>query len=348
MSSNTQEQNSGKDSTNVQAGRDVIFTGISYADVRQISEDVFKKNLLELQGEAQVIAQQRVDKLVADYLATLQKKDIPLDEIKDPDMQYTLFSAQRDYARMGREDLKEILVGILVERTKTIDNDMKRIVLNEAIQVAPKLTLKQLNSISVCFLIGFSIDNSINSVEGFNNYLKLKILPFCQDLAHYTSDYQHIEYAGAGAIATFKNNLCFFLRKNYSGVLSIGFDEAVIESLEFNKVQREKLFIPCLRDKKKWQISAINDQYITDVGNQLGLNEQKISELKNLQNKYLLSEKILEEELALLDSSFAGLFHIWNNVGLGQLRLTSVGISLAHANIKRTIGIDLDLSIWIQ
>lgn len=51
-----------------------------------------------------------------------------------------LFSAQKEHARIGDEDLGDLLVQLLVDRTKVRDRNLVQIALNESLEVAPKLT----------------------------------------------------------------------------------------------------------------------------------------------------------------------------------------------------------------
>jgi hypothetical protein len=43
----------------------------------------------------------------------------------------------------------------------------------------------------------------------------------------------------------------------------------------------------------------------------------------------------------------AQLFELWSRTPILNSMLTSVGIAIAHANIKKRTGCDFDLSIWI-
>lgn len=349
MVKNNQDQCAGDNSTNIQAGGDVIIVGLTYNDVRQIADDVFKANFLMLQGEARSIAQQRAEELITSFLVELQKeKDIEMDAAKDPDMQYVLFTAQRDYARSGNKDLEMLLVDILVQRVKIGNDELKKIVLNEAIQIAPKLTIKQLNAISVRFLVASSMQNGIVNIETWNSYLKNHLAPFCAELAKENSDYQHIEYTSCGSVSIMQSNILDMLKKSYSGVLSRGFDSDDIKLLSLTPEQNNKIFRSCLRNDKKMQISAINDAAITTMAKGLGLTDVKILELINLQNKHLLSNEEIEQILLNADPKFSELLNVWNNSGLGRLQLTTVGIALAHANIKKTICTNLDLGEWIK
>jgi len=349
VNKNNQEQRSGNSSTNVQAGGNVTIMGVTYNEARQIADDLFKANFLTLQGEARNIAQQRAEELINEFLTALQtEKTVNIDVVKDPDMQHALFTAQRDYARSGSTDLSKLLVDILVERAKLGNDELKKIVLNEAIQVAPKLTKKQLNAISIRFLIASSRNPQVNNLEKFNNYLLSQILPFCAELAKENSDYQHIEYVGCGTVSIMQSDIYNFLKGNYSGILSNGFDEEIIKQQQLSPEQHNKLVTRCLRNPAKFEISAINDEAIDLAGKDCGLTENQIKQLKDLQNANLLSKEEVEQMLENMNPQFKELLHTWNNSGLGRLQLTTVGIALAHANIKKTIDIDLDLGVWIK
>lgn len=115
-----------------------------------------------------------------------------------------------------------------------------------------------------------------------------------------------------------------------------------------NPKKINKLISPCLRNPAKLQISAINDEAIDFTGKEQGLNETEIKQLKDLQNENLLSKYEVKDILFNINYNFKKLIEIWDTSGLGRLQLTTVGIALAHANIKKTIGIDLDLGVWIK
>ncbi len=44
----------------------------------------------------------------------------------------------------------------------------------------------------------------------------------------------------------------------------------------------------------------------------------------------------------------SGLFETWSESAIKNFTLTSVGIAIGHANIKRLVGEFADLSIWIN
>lgn len=349
MNKNTQDQNSGSHSTNLQAGGNInINTGLSYEDAKQIANDVFKNNFLELKGEAKQIAEERANEILISYLDRLkQNNPSGLNSAKDPDIQYALFTAQRDYARQGKKELADLLVDILIQRTQA-ENDLKKIVLNEALQIAPKLTFKQINSLSLIFLILYSRNNTVNNVQTFASFVKRNILAFYPEISTENSDYQHIQYTGSATLGLITINFFNLLRQNYGGVLSKGFDLELIDKLEFSNSQKSKLFTKCLRNQEKYQINAINEEILTQIANEIKINDTDFTQLKKLHNDSLMSDNEIKNELITIDPNFAKLLEIWDNSWINRLQLTTIGIALAHANIKRKLGDNLDLSIWIK
>ena len=143
MLSKDQEQNVTEGGTAIQAGGNVTITktGLTYAEVRDVALDVFRANFYELAGAARETAKARAEEITEDFLSKLQKEHpAGLEKSHDPDFQYALFTVQREYARNGDKDLGDLLVDLLVDRSKQEQRDILQIVLNESLSTAPKLT----------------------------------------------------------------------------------------------------------------------------------------------------------------------------------------------------------------
>lgn len=154
--SNKQQQSSGSHSVNVQAAGSVqILQGQSYADVKQIANEIFAENFLKLRALAKETAEQRAEEIVSEFIKKLQDEaPARVETFKDPDMLIALFKVQQDYARSGKKELADLLVNLLVQRTQVNEEELQKIVLNESLTIAPKITKKQLNLLSIRFLLG--------------------------------------------------------------------------------------------------------------------------------------------------------------------------------------------------
>ena len=163
-----QHQKTGDNSTNIQAESITISCGLTYSDVKEIALDVFNTNFLRLSDESYRVALERNAEITEKFLIELEKQNpAGINSAQDPDFQYTLFNLQNAYARCGDAELGDLLVNLLVDRTKQPNRSLLQIVLNESIIVAPKLTQQQLSALSIVFLTRYVINKRINNFATF-------------------------------------------------------------------------------------------------------------------------------------------------------------------------------------
>lgn len=347
MMGDRQSQESGDASLNVQAGGNVTV-GLSYEDTRQVAMDVFEANFLKLKDEAFAVARERAERFVESFLtkaAEEGQEEIP--EAKNPDFQYAVFSAQREYARSGDEDLGKLLVQLLVDRTKTPERNLTQIVLNESLSVAPKLTQDQLDALSLIFLLRYTKHNGLLSLDGLRWYIGRYVLPFVPEASRKDSAYQHLEFAGCGTASIGELQAEGAFVNSYPGLFCKGFTEAEAQTVHLAPSARTVLITNCLHDNSLLQVSAIDDTSIQSLCAQAGVEPEKTEKLKQLQNSKLMSPAEIKTFLVNAWTQMSDLFDLWSNTPMKNMTLTSVGIAVAHANIQRRIGERFDLSIWL-
>ena len=349
-----QLQKSGDYSTNVQTDTVHITYGISYAEARDIALDVFKANFLTLSKDAAIVAQTRAEEITTAFLAKLQAENSPgLENARDPDFQYALYTVQKEYARTGDKELGDLLVDLLVDRSKYDTRSLLQIVLNESLSVAPKLTEDQLAALSIVFLIKHTIHNNINSLEGLSTYLDNFILPFIMGLSKSDSCYQHLEYAGCGSInrptvRVTGVGLETYFRNQYSEIFSKGFEQEALRNRQINLAFDNEIFIECLQNPEKKQIDAMNEETLQIRAKELNINEQEIAKLIELNNSCLMSPAEVRQYLHDLRPYMQTVCDVWMQSYMRNFSLTSVGIAIAHANVKRKLGEFTNLAIWIK
>lgn len=198
-----QNQNAGDNSTNLQGGNVVIHQGISYADAKEIALDVFKSNYLELSAKAYDLAKSRAEELVDDFLARMESENSEIGSLEDPGFQHTLFNAQKEYAKTGDREIGDILVDILVDRANENSRSLRQIVLDESITIISKLTIEQLNALSLIFLLRHSQNMGIVDHEKLVGCIAEFLMPFTENVSKEISTYQHLQYCGCGSVTTF-------------------------------------------------------------------------------------------------------------------------------------------------
>jgi hypothetical protein len=349
MLGNKHNIESGDYSFNVQGNTVNVTNGLSYSEVKEVALDTFQANFYKLANKAAEIAKQRAEEITTSYLEQLQIRDADaINSLKEPDMQYALLMAQKEYARSGDKDLSEMLVDILVERSRIKGRSLMQIVLNESLEVAPKLTTEQLDILSLVFILKYTKNYMINSLPSLQTYIESTIYPFLIQLTKEQSQYQHLEYTGCGAISIGERQLEEIFFVNYQGIFSKGFPlEKYNEILGDNKIPGN-ILISCLHDPKLYQFNALTVEDFNRLIDLPNLKQSQISDLQGLQHSNLMNHSEIKAFIIKICPEMDKLFETWGNSPMKNMTLTSVGIALGHANIRRKTSENFDLSIWIK
>ena len=343
----SQSQEGGDQSLNIQAQGDVSF-GLDYRQTREVAMDVFRANFLQLRDEAAELAFQRAEALINDFLQQAAADGlVEIPEGKNPDFQYAVFSAQREYARSGDEDMGELLVQLLVDRAKIQDRDLTQIVLNESLSVAPKLTLGQFDWLSLIFLLKYQSFGGVRDLPDLYAAFDKFFPPFLVSASRKESASQHLEYAGAATHNAVKMEAPLLLTRSHPGFFKKGHAEQVLDEVGLSEAARVALIVPSQRNPALHEINAANSAEIDVSCQRFGLDRGEAEKLKNLFGRRPLSIPELRAELIAALPWMAQLFDLWDNTPIQNLTLTSVGIAIARANIKRKTGQDFALSNWM-
>lgn len=130
-----------------------IKSGLSIDDVYSLAKRLFDENFPILQDVAISIVEQRVK----EFLDALKEQFLN-DGFENflcfakPDTQYSLYEAMREYSKYGGGDLLSLLVDLVFKRVKNESNLRLKISVDEAINLAARLSSKDLNYLSLTFL----------------------------------------------------------------------------------------------------------------------------------------------------------------------------------------------------
>ena len=157
-----QEQKVGKNAVAIQSARDtVIQSGITPDDMRKILSA-----LSEQLPTYAAVAREIVDARMADFEQRILSRFAESDSVnpeafKDPDFQYLLTRAQHAYARRGDQEIGDLLVSMIAERSKLEKPDRLSMSLNSAIEVAATLTENEFAELTICFLLKHTINSPL-------------------------------------------------------------------------------------------------------------------------------------------------------------------------------------------
>lgn len=344
-----QEQRVDQGSIAIQAGGNVHI-GLSYEEVRQVARDVFDANFYRLSEVAAKEARARAEEVTEKFLSKLQR-EYPqgLAKAYDPDFQYALFNVQKEYARSGDDNLGDLLVDLLVERSKCDQRDLKQIVLNEAIVTAPKLTKRQFDVLSVIFLFKYTMDGGINSHQRLGEHFDTYIAPFIPNIVHSYASYQHLEFAGCGQIEISSTPLESILANYYQGLFMRGFESDVVRNMGISiGVDDTRFFTKCLNDPSKFQVNALNKESLDNAFASYAVSPEDQVLITQLFDSNKMNDIEIRNKCIEIRPYMSEVFRVWSETPMQNFTLTSVGMALGHANIMKTIGRLADLSIWIH
>jgi hypothetical protein len=343
-------QEGAEKSTNFQGQTVNVYNGISYADVKEIALDIFNSNFIHLKNEAALVASQLAEEITGNILVKLNnEKPELLQEFKKPAMQEALYIAQKEYAKSGDKDLGDLLIDIVVDRAGVIKRNMLQVILDESLLIAPKLTVEQMDSLTLNFLLFKTVRLYIGNFEDFKLFLNNYILPFIENLLQENHEYNYLEFLRCGKIIT--NNfqpLEVIIKEHYKGIFSQGF---TID--EFNNLfENAEIFLPilgrCFHDESKIQILACNNEHLKKITNNLNIDNNTFNKLESLYNRSIIGTDKIKNLLLDLDNRISKLFEVTENTFFRNFQISPVGIAIAHANYRRRTGETLDLSIWTK
>ncbi|WP_099610027.1 MULTISPECIES: LPO_1073/Vpar_1526 family protein [Vibrio] len=346
---NKQVQKGGANSTNFQVEELNVVQGLSYPEVRQVAIDVFKANFYELAGEAKVIAAERAEQVTEDFLNKLQKENPHgFTKSQDPDFQHALFTVQKEYARTGDEDLGDLLVDLLVDRSKQEQRDILQIVLNESLSIAPKLTKDQLSALAINFLFRYTQNYAVGNHKLLGDYFDKHVQPFSSSLPKNSASYQHLQFSGCGSVSMGSISLEQIIGETYQGLFLKGFDIQEIANREISIGQSHDFFIPCLNDREKWQVRANSKEILEKKMETLNVPQTDRPKILALFNQGKMNNQEIKSKCIEIRPYMENVFDVWADSDMQSFSLTSVGISIGHANLKRLVGEFANLSIWIN
>jgi hypothetical protein len=334
--------------TAVQAGRDVNF-GISYADARDIALDVFRANFYQLSKEAMTVAENRATEITDTFLKKLQEEN-PNGFAKgqDPDFQHALFTTQKEYARTGDKELGDLLVDLLVDRSKQDERAILQIVLNESLATAPKLTSSQFACLSIMFLFKYTQNYDTGNHTKFGEYLDKFVKPLVPNLINNRSSFQHLAFTGCGSSTLGEQKLANILAITYQGQFLKGFDKSEIEERGITIGNDHRFFMQCLNNPEKLQIRANSLEILNSLLGDSGCIPEDMEKIRALFTVNSMTHEEIAEKVIEIRPYMKNVFDVWDSSEMASFVLTSVGICIAHANLKKIIGEFANLDIWIN
>lgn len=176
MLENNKQTISNVDNSSIQQAQgdihNIIFVGNT--SLTDIIREVVKSELNIVTKEAYEKFNQMIDEFrnrLADELGKLNNSQDLVNKFKEPKYQFILHDTIKEYAQSNDETLKEDLIDILIDRLQVNDNSVLQFVIENAIQILPKLTLPTSQLLGAMYLRFLKEKCSANLLRGkLNSY----------------------------------------------------------------------------------------------------------------------------------------------------------------------------------
>ena len=341
-SENILTQTAGENSKNLNVMGD-YHEGLSYKDARQVALDVFKANSSVYTEIAKKTIDERVVN-ITDDIFTMIYSELPdtVEKLVEPAVQDTLLKIQKEYAKNDDPALKERLIALLKNRLKADEKDMETIVLDEALEIVPKLTGIQLNILSLNLTVLRILHHEVTNRDTFFHMLTSKILLFYSNRMSKTIEYAHLQYLGCTGIlsegSTYKPIEEIF-RNRYAGLFSRGFSrEEFYEYMGIEIQEFQQLITTCQIDKEKYQFNAMNENVLKYSIAQSGKQEYE-EKLLQYYKEHIMEVKEIKDDISSHVQGFEELADFWKKTSeFKSMNLTSVGIEIGLLNYNLQTG----------
>ena len=352
MLNKAQSLEAGDSSINNQAGNITqvitINKTIPKEEAKEILVQIFQDNMPKLAQEARLTAGKRADEISNKILEKMSEKAPDLiNTFKDPDMQYALLTAQITHARLGDDNIADLMVDVLVERASHQNRDLQQIVLNEVLSVLQKLNSEHLDVLSLVFLNTLCKFNKTNDIAAFKNVFSTYYYPLLDKIPTEESCYQHLIYSGCTSLNGFQDNIVSHHKKNYKRFFCKGFPIDDFSQID-NTETAHTILEPCMHNPLLSQININNNQSVENLIDSKVIDANNASKIKALYNSSLMSDDEAKTFLLSFDSKMQNMLDLWKKTNISGMSLTSVGIAIAVSNLKKYHPKIFQLSTWIK
>ena len=146
--------------------------GMQPQEACQLALNLFMDNFPKLQQIAEETAQKRVEEFCRTVINKLQHANVKdYSPFTDPDVQYSLLDAQKNYARFGTNEMLDTLTNLVAHRVTSADDFILKVTIDKAISVASMLTPAQLDFLTLLFLCTRVKHTYIHTLEDLEAYL---------------------------------------------------------------------------------------------------------------------------------------------------------------------------------
>lgn len=155
------------------------------------------RQMADFAVESRLVVEERLRILKDELLEEIAKPNFRdrTEAFRDPDFQHSVGSAFGGFARKGGDELKKNLINLLLERAKLDRAPRLHMILNEAINVSPKLTLEE-RAVVVVLLVIKNVKINANKIDPVYVRYESMLSNYVHNLTENVGSFEYLQSLG--------------------------------------------------------------------------------------------------------------------------------------------------------
>lgn len=271
-------------------------------------------------------------------------KDNQKQKFSDPDLRMSLEEAVKVAARKDSEEIHKILSHLIVRRVQH-DDEIKKVVFNEAIGTVGRLTANQLKIIALTFVLTRVAWNTFTAWKDLENFFEQvisKLIPFRDT----DSELGHIESVSCGHFSISSWDVITVIKNSFTNLFLTDFSEEEIQKLPVESRHIENVFKKT--DSNSFQLKIHNMHLLEKYfENEIKVG-QDVSKIRELLNSHFISNNEITTKIQNLPNGKTLLEQCSQSKKICSLQLNALGNAIALTYLETIAGIQLNPDIWIN
>ncbi len=165
------EQKSAFGSETTQIATQNNYYGLTPEQASKMAMGLFYDNFPRLQDEARALVEKRVAEMMDEIAIQLHRKKVTdMSPMSEPDVQYAVYEAQKNYARFATNESLSVLASLVADRIKENHSDLcLKVAIDNAISTVGKLTPEQMDCLSLLFIVHRVKFGEIKTIDQFKS-----------------------------------------------------------------------------------------------------------------------------------------------------------------------------------
>ncbi len=328
-------------------GSTVAESGIGASDATSLAMQHFIHSYGILSSQSR----QSVEDITNEALARLgiQDDDEMRHLLENIVVQEALFCMQKAYVATPTEWMRETALTAFLDVVQQPKSSTPYLVAFDALRILPHLTLGHFQSMAIALLLQYSRNSNNYSLEHFQHYVQKYIEPFLSDLPRDESMYRQLDYLRCSVQGQERLSFAQVLNGSYPFVF--GYRGFTIDELS-RALGNEKLapqFVVNSLNSSLKKLALVDEGMAPRFFRMAGISDTEVQQ--NLIQLAMSKPTAFagHESVEIMDRIspvLANFGQVYNTSGLSQMSLTLLGLYLARAHVKVTIGEEFDLSRW--